>query len=58
MHVNTRSNEVTPESCANTLGVLHIALDVLLADGHPLDAVLLFALSSLGGLNCIKVQLS
>lgn len=31
---------------------LHIALDVLLAEGQPLDAALLFAMNSLGGLNC------
>lgn len=35
----------------------HIALDVLLAEGQPLDAPLLFAVNSLGGLNCTKEPL-
>lgn len=43
---------------ASMLGVLlHIALDVLLASGQPLDAALLFAMNNLGGQNCTKVFL-
>lgn len=36
---------------------LHIALDVLLAGGQPLDAAPLFAMNNLGGQNCTKVFL-
>lgn len=49
----------TSASSASMLGVFaHIALDALLAAGHPLDAAPLFALNSLGGLNCTKVSLT
>lgn len=41
-----------PQSGMYVAECLHI--DVLLAEGHPLDAALLFAVRSLGGLNCTK----
>lgn len=39
------------------LAVLIHCFGLLLAEGQPLDAALLFAMNSLGGLNCIKVTL-